>query len=239
MNTKGLRVEVKDADKGEVTAVFSTFGVVDHDGDVTSPGAFTDGAPVRMSAYQHTSWMGALPVGKGTIRVTATEAIFEGGFFMNTAAGRDTFEVVKEMGDLQEWSYGYDPIEFAFGEHDGSQVRFLNKVDAHEVSPVLKGAGLNTRTLAVKGDGLTFAEQARAVLAAVDELLGRAADVVAKRQEKGKGLGADSTALLGELDTRFKRLDELMRQPEPDTGALEREYLRFVAANRHAIRSGT
>ena len=31
---------VKAADKGEVSAVFSTFGVKDHDGDVTLPGAF-------------------------------------------------------------------------------------------------------------------------------------------------------------------------------------------------------
>lgn len=47
-------VELKeDGDRGEVTAVFSTFDVVDADGDVTRKGAFTEGAPVVISAYGH------------------------------------------------------------------------------------------------------------------------------------------------------------------------------------------
>src|SRR5213595_1548806 len=52
---------------GEVTALFARLNVVDADGDVTLSGAFTEGAPVVISAYGHTSWGGALPVGKGTI----------------------------------------------------------------------------------------------------------------------------------------------------------------------------
>ena len=71
MSTKSLgRFEVKDADKGQVAAVFSTFDVVDLDGDVTKSGAFEDGAEVVISAYGHQSWQGMLPVGKGTIRQT-------------------------------------------------------------------------------------------------------------------------------------------------------------------------
>lgn len=151
MDTKGLRVEVKDADKGQVSAIFSTFNVVDSDGDVTLPGAFADGAPVRISAYGHTTWQGALPVGKGTVRTTGTEAILEGQFFMDTTAGRDTFAVVKEMGGLQEWSYGFDIDEADQGERDGQMVRILRSLTVHEVSPVLLGAGVGTRTLAVKG----------------------------------------------------------------------------------------
>ncbi|WP_206700431.1 hypothetical protein, partial [Actinomadura sp. RB99] len=85
MDTKSLRVEVKDADKGEVTAVFSTFDVVDSDRDVTKAGAFEDGAEVVISAYGHTSWSGLLPVGKGVIRTTKTEALLEGSFFLDTA----------------------------------------------------------------------------------------------------------------------------------------------------------
>jgi hypothetical protein len=38
---------------------------------------------------------------------------------MNTPAGRDTFQVIKEMGELQEWSYGFDIIESDTGDRDG------------------------------------------------------------------------------------------------------------------------
>lgn len=150
MNIKSFRVEIKNADRGEVTAVFSTFDVVDNDGDVTRPGAFEDGAEVPISAYGHASWQGALPVGKARIRQTDTQAILEGQFFMNTAAGRDTFTVVKELGDLGQWSYGFDVIKQSFGEWDGRKVRFLEQVRVHEVSPVLVGAGVGVRTLSAK-----------------------------------------------------------------------------------------
>ncbi len=240
MITKSLgQVEIKDAAKGEVSAVFSTFGVVDKDGDVTMPGAFEDGAPVRISAYQHKSWEGALPVGKGVIRTTDTEAILEGRFFLQTAAGRDTFEVVKELGGLQEWSYGFDIEEHSYEDRGDTRVRILEKSRVHEVSPVLLGAGVGTRTLAVKGadETLKFSEEAQAVVAAVAALADRAADVMAKRAEKGKGLGADSAALLELVNAELKRLAGVLTPaPEgPDiTREVEREFLRFLASRRAA-----
>lgn len=162
MNTKALgRIEVKDERRGEVVAVFSRFHVVDSDNDVTLPGAFDDGAAVRISAYGHTSWEGVLPVGKGRIRQTATEALLEGRFFLDTAGGRDTFTVVKELGEIGEWSYGYDVERSRPGKFGGKQVRFLEKLKVYEVSPVLRGAGVRTMTLAAKSrsDGANEAAQ--------------------------------------------------------------------------------
>jgi hypothetical protein len=143
-------VEIKSADRGEVEAVFSTFNAIDSDGDVTLPGAFEDGAEVLISSYQHTSWSGVPPVGKGRIRTTDTEAILEGQFFMNIPAARDTFLVVKELGERQQWSYGFDVLEAEPGTFQGRDVRFLKRQLVHEVSPVLVGAGVGTRTLAAK-----------------------------------------------------------------------------------------
>jgi hypothetical protein len=136
--------------KGEVSAVFSTLNVVDKDRDVTVPGAFTDGAEVVISSYAHGSWGGSLPVGKGTIREVGDEAVFEGRFFLDTTAGADTFEVVKQLGARQEWSYGYDILDAEPGVFDGQDVQYLKRLKVHEVSPVLVGAGVNTRTLGVK-----------------------------------------------------------------------------------------
>jgi HK97 family phage prohead protease len=192
-HTKALTgVEIKDAAKGTVEAVFATLDVVDHDGDITLKGAFQDGAPVRISAYGHKTWDGALPVGRGTIRAGDTDAVLEGKFFLNSQPGRDTFETVKEMADLQEWSYGFDIVESEDGDHEGQKVRYLKKLKVHEVSPVLLGAGVGTRTLAVKdaqaftqtlltnmGLGLDagvtpFSKQAEYILGDVGLLLARA-----------------------------------------------------------------
>lgn len=159
-------VEIKDAEKGMVQAVFSSFDVVDSDGDVTLPGAFEEGAPVRISAYGHASWGAALPVGKGVIRTTEKEAVLDGQFFLSTQVGRDTFETVKQMAELQEWSYGFDIMDSEPGERDGEKVRVLKALKVHEVSPVLLGAGVNTRTLAVKSRKQTVGEVWERLLAA-------------------------------------------------------------------------
>ncbi|MCX4912814.1 HK97 family phage prohead protease [Streptomyces sp. NBC_00687] len=159
-------LEIKDAEKGIVSAAFSTMGVRDHDGDYTREDAFTDGAAVVISAYGHKSWDGAPPVGKGVIRVKGKKAVLEGQFFMNTTAGRDTFETVKELAadGLGEWSYGFDIDQHSFGKEKDQPVRYLEALTVHEVSPVLRGAGINTRTLSTKGRAVED-DQNRAVKA--------------------------------------------------------------------------
>lgn len=240
MHTKRLsgRVEVKDADKGTVDVVFATLGVKDLDGDVTVKGAFETDAPVVISAYGHKSWDGMLPVGTGTIREVKNEAIMAGQFLLDTAAGADTFTTVKALAEkgLGEWSYGYDAVKYSFGEHEGERVRFLEQQKVHEVSPVLLGAGINTRTLAAKAAGdVRFAEHVKAVTDDLDDLIDRAV-----RAAKGKTLRDEPTTLLQLVDSKLKRLSELLasgqdEDPEDPTdealkSALAAEHLRFLRA---------
>lgn len=160
------RVRVKDATLGIIEAVFASHlvdradlakaaaDVIDKDGDVTLKGAFTAGQPVVISAYGHGSWEGRLPVGKGVIREEGDLAIMEGQFFLNTSHGADTFEVVKQLSedDLQEWSYSLHDVTSSRGNVAGKAVRILERIAlVKEVSPVLMGAGVETRTLAAKG----------------------------------------------------------------------------------------
>lgn len=238
MNQKSLaRVEVKDADRGEIVAVFATLNVVDSDGDVTVAGAFEDGAKVRISAYGHSSWDDKLPVGKGVIREKKNEAILEGHFFMDTAMGRDTFTTVKALGEdgLQEFSYGYDPVEFSFGEFSDQQVRFLKKLKVHEVSPVLLGAGVGTRLLSAKSaGGMKFSEHIEAVVAAVDALGLRASEVVALRAEKGKAIAVESAEQLARVVASAKRLERLVAESATDSSdssdaEVERAYALLAA----------
>lgn len=154
METKNLSVEVKDAAEGKVGAVFVTFGVKDHDGDIIEAGAIGD-QKVRVSSFGHASWGGALPVGVGTVTEKGDEAIAELEFFMESTVGRDHYETVKGLGDLGEWSFGFDILDESAPSEEQRQAgvsRILKKLRVHEVSPVLKGAGINTRTTDVKCD---------------------------------------------------------------------------------------
>lgn len=216
MKTKELDVKITDEAEGKIAAVFSTFNVKDHDGDVTPREAFEDGAAVKISAYNHASWReGHLPVGKGVVRLTDDEAILDGKFFLDTQAGRETFAILKELGELGEWSYGFDVLDQEQGELNGESVNMLKEVKIHEVSPVLLGAGVNTRTLFAKSDsGAKFSQHIEAVVTDLDELTERAADVKAKRLEKGKSLGAESRDLLGKLQLANERLMEVMADGE-------------------------
>lgn len=156
MDRKSLgRVEIKEADaeKGTFTALIATFNVKDSDGDVTLPGAFPEGKQIPVSSYGHTSWEGALPIGGATLTQTRTEGLAKGRFYLNTPHGEAAYLTLKAMSDdghPSEWSYGYAPTEFSYGEWENETVRFLKSVDVFEASPVLKGAGVGTRTLDLK-----------------------------------------------------------------------------------------
>jgi len=229
-------VTVKDEAKGQVSAVFSTFNVIDKDGDLTLPGAIKDGTPVVISSYGHQSHYGALPVGKGVIRTTDTEAILDGEFFMDTAHGADAFKVVKSLSDdgLQEWSYSLHNVTRKSVETDAGRHWVIEDIGTiKEVSPVLIGAGVNTRTLSAKGLGLKFSEEGDAVLAAVSDYLGRAEEVMVLRSQKGRGLSDDTAELLKQIDESLLKLRGLLDSPTEDVSVeVTPEDIKAIAADR-------
>ena len=149
----GSTVELDNQDEGYVKALISKFDIVDRDGDVVLPSAFTDGQPIKMAAWGH-EWE-KLAVGKGHIKVQPDGAYFEGNFFLNTTHGRDTYETVKGLGELQEWSWGFEiPKGGSYrGNFKGQPVRFIKAANAHEVCPVLVGANQGSKTVAIKSAG--------------------------------------------------------------------------------------
>lgn len=151
-----LAMEVKSEAEGEIEAVFARFETKDLEGDWTLPGAFEDGAKVRISAHEHASWAkrgGLLPVGRGVIKTTDSDARLVGRFFLNTAHGRDTFETIKALDELQEWSYGYDVLER--GELTSplkslGVKQVFKRLYVHEVSPAFRAVGVGTGTVSLK-----------------------------------------------------------------------------------------
>lgn len=186
---KAITIQLKADSPGDFEAIFSTLNVIDHDQDVTIPGAFHS-QDVKISAYGHASWATAseLPVGRGTISEddqTMTAKVV-GRFFLNTTGGRDTYETVKALDDLQEWSYGFKIVDAEMGQFQGQTVRIIKSVDVFEVSPVMRGAGIATRTTAIKGAGLSLADHSVEVLADVDAWIARINAVAKLRSDDAK-----------------------------------------------------
>jgi len=121
--------------------------VVDHQGDVTVPGAFGKQG-VLIEAYGHNDK--TLPVGMGEISEQGNDALVNGRFFLDTVAGKEHYSTLKNVGPLQQWSYTFEVEDSAPGVFDGKDVRFLRKMHVIAAAPVQRGAGVNTQTLAIK-----------------------------------------------------------------------------------------
>lgn len=146
--TFNARMTFKAAEaEGEFEAVFATMNVVDHDNDVTLPGAFGEQS-VIIEPWNHNYQ--APPVGRGDIAEQGNEATVAGKFFLDTASGLEHYRVVKALADMQEWSYSFYIVEAEFGTFEGREVRFLKKMDVIGVGPVTRGAGIDTRVTDIK-----------------------------------------------------------------------------------------
>jgi hypothetical protein len=228
---RGLMEVKAEGDQGLVRAVFATLNVEDSDGDITEPGAFGN-QNVRLGAWGH-AWQ-QLPVGKGVISEESDKAIFDGSFFLDTEAGQQHFLTVKNLAELQEWSYGFRVLESEASEVNGRRVRLLKKLQVFEVSPVMQGAGVDTMTVGIKGADLTFADHAEHVLADVQAFIERSGSLADLRSKEGRDLSAANRERLSELHDLLgacaKGIEGLLDSTDPEKGlALFAEYQRNLA----------
>ncbi len=236
--------QFKMADDGSFSALFAPFNVVDKQGDLTLPGAFGK-QDVIISAYGHNSWEGALPVGTGDVHdcigyvcPVCGEKGCNGGkvrakFFLDTMGGQETYKTVKNVGDLQEWSYALPDIECEYRQVDGQSIRVLKRITTNEVSPVLMGAGNGTQTLAIKKAGESLIEQIKRVSGDARELIDRIKEVAAMREQKdshispltmqeAQAMKALFLELIGELEPVAEKHDALAREMSRFYGILNR-----------------
>ena len=152
---KNIDLELKAETEGKVSAVFSVFNSLDSDGDIVLPGSiksgFKSGSVPMVWAHK---W--DMPIGKGSINSDGEKATFEGEFFMDTDSGKEAYKIVKNMADMQQWSFGYrvnDAERGKIGEgEEEKDARFLKDLTVFEVSPVLVGANQDTYTMAIKSN---------------------------------------------------------------------------------------
>ena len=152
---KNIDLELKSDTEGKVSAVFSVFNSLDSDGDIVLPGSiksgFKSGSVPMVWAHK---W--DMPIGKGSIDSDGEKATFNGEFFMDTESGKEAYKIVKNMADMQQWSFGYrvnDAERGKIGEgEEEKDARFLKDLTVFEVSPVLVGANQDTYTMAIKSN---------------------------------------------------------------------------------------
>ena len=159
---------------------------------------------------------------------------------MNTEAGKEAYETVKAMGDLQQWSFGFEVHDSEKGmfTKDGidTEVRYLKDLKVWEVSPVLVGANQNTSTVSIKNDndldeekkeidpeeqeikktsGKSFVDEIDELLISMTSFLERAKELTSLRIQKEKTLSAKSSEALDSLkdalEDMHQDIDTLLR----------------------------
>lgn len=207
-------IELKADAAGQVVAVFSTFNVIDRDGDIVLPTALTHGQPVPMT-WSH-DW--SQPVGRGVVRVEETRALFDGHFFLDTSAGQEAYKTALALAELQQWSWGFQILDSSYETRDGEPVRVIKRAEVFEVSPVLVGAGQNTQTLSIKST-VPYTEHAEAVVNAAQALVERSQARVEYRAKEGRTLSQANreklAALRDALRSLHDEIDTLLAETEP------------------------
>lgn len=236
----GVQLKALD-DAGHGLAVIARLDQVDSDGDTYAAGAFMpDGQPKWAKILGAHNWE-TVPIGKARVFEEGGEARAELHMNLEIEAGRDWHSALKfdlagccadaeggKAPPIQEWSYGFYIKDSQQETRDGNRVRVLKKLDVFEVSPVVVGAGVGTRTLSMKsGDSVPFAEQLDAVLAGAGDVLVRARDLKALRNDEGRGLSATRLKQLTDLHAG---LGELLLEADAERRA--HEHLVAMAAMR-------
>lgn len=219
--------------EGKVEAVFSVFNTIDTDGDVVLPNSIKSGYGEKGVAmvWGH-DWKDV--IGRGEITQDNDKAVFKGEFIMDTERGREAYNTVKAMGDLQQWSFGYEVVDSEPGKFakDGSEVdvRYLKELKVWEVSPVLVGANQETYTMAIKENkqeeetkeetGKKFTEEIEEALTALISVTQRAKELTALRLQKDKRLSEAAYDSISELQSEiqdiYDDLDTLLNVAAPE-----------------------
>lgn len=179
MERKTFEAEIKRfTGEGRGAAVLARLGVRDKDGDVLLPGLL--GGVQQAPLIQSHQWQ-LPPIGRAAVREQGGEMVADFALNLETAGGREWASVLKfdlERGPLQQWSWGFSipPGGAESGMHEGQPVRFLKRVQLHEVSPVVVGASIGSRTLALKEGVLDQA----ALAVRVQETLSKGEKLMAK-----------------------------------------------------------
>lgn len=131
--------------EGKLTIVFANEGTPDLEGDTFSPGSLYSTGKIAMAQFNHSL---ALPVGVGELARSGNDVTWSGQLRMSDPVAANHFEQMKAMGPDQEFSFRAFIEEYTRNSETGGFNFYKARVI--ETSPVLAGAGADTRIVAMK-----------------------------------------------------------------------------------------
>ena len=245
LSFKNAPIELKeDGDTRYIEAVFSLFDVIDSDNDVTKANALRSGyTGNKVPLVWNHDW--SKVIGRGIIETDNQKAVFK-GYFLNTESGKEAYETVKAMQDMQQFSYGFQVLKSSKGTHIDSKgqevpVRILEDVKVWEVSPVLVGAQQNSFVQALKSGLEPVDEEIKAEmqLESTEPKVSSKDDAsIISSSQQGMRLGEQAVASLEELKAFTERIEDLasLRNSEKKTlSSKSTEMIKTYLAGLNAL----
>jgi HK97 family phage prohead protease len=245
LSFKNAPIELKeDGDTRYIEAVFSLFDVIDSDNDVTKANALRSGyTGNKVPLVWNHDW--SKVIGRGIIETDNQKAVFK-GYFLNTEAGKEAYETVKAMQDMQQFSYGFQVLKSSKGTHIDSKgeeipVRVLEDVKVWEVSPVLVGAQQNSFVQALKSGLEPVDEEIKAEMqieSTEPEVSSKDDASIISSSQQGMRLGEQAVASLEELKAFTERIEDLasLRNSEKKTlSSKSTEMIKTYLAGLNAL----
>ena len=244
LSFKNAPIELKeDGDKRYIEAVFSLFDTIDSDNDVTKANALRSGyTGNKVPLVWNHDW--SKVIGRGIIETDNQKAVFK-GYFLNTEAGKEAYNTVKEMQDMQQFSYGFQVMKSSKGTHIDSKgeevpVRVLEDVKVWEVSPVLVGAQQNSFVQALKSGLEPVDEEIKAemqVESTEPEVSSETGASISKSSQQGMRLGEHAVASLEELKAFTERIEDLALLRNSEKKTLSSKSTEMVAKYLQGVTS--
>jgi HK97 family phage prohead protease len=225
MLTKNLTV-TQMGETGKGLAILARLSEIDHDGDTYAKGAFSwkeGGEQWCPLIHHHDRYQ--MPFGKARVYEDGDVAYAELHLNLETRAGADwhkalLFDLAKGR-PVQEYSYGFAVLDADYNIQADQRTRVLKRLDVHEVSTVVRGAGRGTGTLSMKalkeagfspliaslselaealgGDASSLSATGRKQLEQIHAALGKALTPPAASPAEGQGACASGA----EADAKF------------------------------------
>ena len=264
LSFKNAPIELKeDGDTRYIEAVFSLFDTIDSDNDVTKANSLRSGyTGNKVPLVWNHDW--SKVIGRGIIETDNQKAVFK-GYFLNTEAGKEAYETVKAMQDMQQFSYGFQVLKSSKGTHIDSKgeevpVRMLEDVKVWEVSPVLVGAQQNSFVQALKSGLQTYddVDTEREEVKQEDEeskygkcsyekdgkcakekdlKISSATDASISSSQQGMRLGEHAVASLEELKAFTERIEDLALLRNSEKKTLSSKSTEMVAKYLQGVTS--
>ena len=244
LSFKNAPIELKeDGDTRYIEAVFSLFDTIDSDNDVTKANSLRSGyTGNKVPLVWNHDW--SKVIGRGIIETDNQKAVFK-GYFLNTEAGKEAYETVKAMQDMQQFSYGFQVLKSSKGTHIDSKgeevpVRVLEDVKVWEVSPVLVGAQQNSFVQALKSGLEPVDEEIKAemqVESTEPEVSSETDASISKSSQQGMRLGEQAVTSLEELKAFTERIENLASLRNSEKKTLSSKSTELVAKYLQGVSS--